>query len=346
MDTVLRNVCWLSPPEPPIFDNTAEDAKKRMLNFRESCSAYQKYTKLCENGTVKVSPEPTSTLSPTTIVSRVTSSPVLTTEFTNITSQQNDTIIRTKPTLFDLPVPTVDSEIEVNIESVTPDSGSNALIPVLIPLIIILLLAATVVAVWYIKKRKGRLYSRTVPLYNLQNHDSVNYLNNKAEVGEKWGGAQENVNYQNNTADKLQNWKGNETNGTELDSKNLHKSHNESPNVTKSHKNHEHRKNVKNNIELGEYTKNGHFEEKTSNPAATQRRQHKCDDEVIYANSQFEKVAKASNKKAPVQKVPSIRDATPPADVKTQDMYYIDENPYDRVDRREKPVPKKRNKVT
>nr|XP_011414029.2 uncharacterized protein LOC105318535 isoform X11 [Crassostrea gigas] len=326
MDTVLRNVCWLSPPEPPIFDNTAEDAKKRMLNFRESCSAYQKYTKLCENGTVKVSPEPTSTLSPTTIVSRVTSSPVLTTEFTNITSQQNDTIIRTKPTLFDL----------------TPDSGSNALIPVLIPLIIILLLAATVVAVWYIKKRKGR----TVPLYNLQNHDSVNYLNNKAEVGEKWGGAQENVNYQNNTADKLQNWKGNETNGTELDSKNLHKSHNESPNVTKSHKNHEHRKNVKNNIELGEYTKNGHFEEKTSNPAATQRRQHKCDDEVIYANSQFEKVAKASNKKAPVQKVPSIRDATPPADVKTQDMYYIDENPYDRVDRREKPVPKKRNKVT
>uniref|UniRef100_A0A8W8IGC4 Uncharacterized protein n=1 Tax=Magallana gigas TaxID=29159 RepID=A0A8W8IGC4_MAGGI len=283
MDTVLRNVCWLSPPEPPIFDNTAEDAKKRMLNFRESCSAYQKYTKLCENGTVKVSPEP-----------------------------------------------------------ITPDSGSNALIPVLIPLIIILLLAATVVAVWYIKKRKGR----TVPLYNLQNHDSVNYLNNKAEVGEKWGGAQENVNYQNNTADKLQNWKGNETNGTELDSKNLHKSHNESPNVTKSHKNHEHRKNVKNNIELGEYTKNGHFEEKTSNPAATQRRQHKCDDEVIYANSQFEKVAKASNKKAPVQKVPSIRDATPPADVKTQDMYYIDENPYDRVDRREKPVPKKRNKVT
>ncbi|XP_065944209.1 uncharacterized protein [Magallana gigas] len=140
MDTVLRNVCWLSPPEPPIFDNTAEDAKKRMLNFRESCSAYQKYTKLCENGTVKVSPEPTSTLSPTTIVSRVTSSPVLTTEFTNITSQQNDTIIRTKPTLFDL----------------TPDSGSSALIPVLIPLIIILLLAAVVVAVWYIKKRKGR----------------------------------------------------------------------------------------------------------------------------------------------------------------------------------------------
>lgn len=283
MDTVLRNVCWLSPPEPPIFDNTAEDAKKRMLNFRESCSAYQKYTKLCENGTVKVSPEP-----------------------------------------------------------ITPDSGSNDLIPVLIPLIIILLLAAVVVAVWYIKKRKGR----TVPLYDLQNHDSVNYLNNKAEVGEKWGGAQENVNYQNNTADKLQNWKGNETNGTELDSKNLHKSHNESPNVTKSHKNHEHRKNVKNNIELGEYTKNGHFEEKTSNPAATQRRQHKCDDEVIYANSQFEKVAKARNKKAPVQKVPSIRDATPPADVKTQDMYYIDENPYDRVDRREKPVPKKRNKVT
>lgn len=287
MDTVLRNVCWLSPPEPPIFDNTAEDAKKRMLNFRESCSAYQKYTKLCENGTVKVSPEP-----------------------------------------------------------ITPDSGSSALIPVLIPLIIILLLAAVVVAVWYIKKRKGRLYSRTVPLYDLQNHDSVNYLNNKAEVGEKWGGAQENVNYQNNTADKLQNWKGNQTNGTELDSKNLHKSHNESPNVTKSHKNHEHRKNVKNNIELGEYTKNGHFEEKTSNPAATQRRQHKCDDEVIYANSQFEKVAKARNKKAPVQKVPSIRDATPPADVKTQDMYYIDENPYDRVDRREKPVPKKRNKVT
>lgn len=283
MDTVLRNVCWLSPPEPPIFDNTAEDAKKRMLNFRESCSAYQKYTKLCENGTVKVSPEP-----------------------------------------------------------ITTDSGSNALIPVLITLIIILLLAAVVVAVWYIKKRKGR----TVPLYDLQNHDSVNYLNNKAEVGEKWGGAQENVNYQNNTADKLQNWKGNETNGTELDSKNLHKSHNESPNVTKSHKNHEHRKNVKNNIELGEYTKNGHFEEKTSNPAATQRRQHKCDDEVIYANSQFEKVAKARNKKAPVQKVPSIRDATPPADVKTQDMYYIDENPYDRVDRREKPVPKKRNKVT
>lgn len=283
MDTVLRNVCWLSPPEPPIFDNTAEDAKKRMLNFRESCSAYQKYTKLCENGTVKVSPEP-----------------------------------------------------------ITPDSGSNDLIPVLIPLIIILLLAAVVVAVWYIKKRKGR----TVPLYDLQNHDSVNYLNNKAEVGEKWGGAQENVNYQNNTADKLQNWKGNQTNGTELDSKNLHKSHNESPNVTKSHKNHEHRKNVKNNIELGEYTKNGHFEEKTSNPAATQRRQHKCDDEVIYANSQFEKVAKARNKKAPVQKVPSIRDATPPADVKTQDMYYIDENPYDRVDRREKPVPKKRNKVT
>lgn len=283
MDTVLRNVCWLSPPEPPIFDNTAEDAKKRMLNFRESCSAYQKYTKLCENGTVKVSPEP-----------------------------------------------------------ITPDSGSSALIPVLIPLIIILLLAAVVVAVWYIKKRKGR----TVPLYDLQNHDSVNYLNNKAEVGEKWGGAQENVNYQNNTADKLQNWKGNQTNGTELDSKNLHKSHNESPNVTKSHKNHEHRKNVKNNIELGEYTKNGHFEEKTSNPAATQRRQHKCDDEVIYANSQFEKVAKARNKKAPVQKVPSIRDATPPADVKTQDMYYIDENPYDRVDRREKPVPKKRNKVT
>lgn len=326
MDTVLRNVCWLSPPEPPIFDNTAEDAKKRMLNFRESCSAYQKYTKLCENGTVKVSPEPTSTLSPTTIVSRVTSSPVLTTEFTNITSQQNDTIIRTKPTLFDL----------------TPDSGSSALIPVLIPLIIILLLAAVVVAVWYIKKRKGR----TVPLYDLQNHDSVNYLNNKAEVGEKWGGAQENVNYQNNTADKLQNWKGNQTNATELDSKNLHMSHNESPNVTKSHKNHEHRKNVKNNIELGEYTKNGHFEEKTSNPAATQRRQHKCDDEVIYANSQFEKVAKARNKKAPVQKVPSIRDATPPADVKTQDMYYIDENPYDRVDRREKPVPKKRNKVT
>eukprot|EP00105_Crassostrea_gigas_P001744 XP_011414029.1 PREDICTED: uncharacterized protein LOC105318535 isoform X8 [Crassostrea gigas] len=326
MDTVLRNVCWLSPPEPPIFDNTAEDAKKRMLNFRESCSAYQKYTKLCENGTVKVSPEPTSTLSPTTIVSRVTSSPVLTTEFTNITSQQNDTIIRTKPTLFDL----------------TPDSGSSALIPVLIPLIIILLLAAVVVAVWYIKKRKGR----TVPLYDLQNHDSVNYLNNKAEVGEKWGGAQENVNYQNNTADKLQNWKGNQTNATELDSKNLHKSHNESPNVTKSHKNHEHRKNVKNNIELGEYTKNGHFEEKTSNPAATQRRQHKCDDEVIYANSQFEKVAKARNKKALVQKVPSIRDATPPADVKTQDMYYIDENPYDRVDRREKPVPKKRNKVT
>lgn len=326
MDTVLRNVCWLSPPEPPIFDNTAEDAKKRMLNFRESCSAYQKYTKLCENGTVKVSPEPSSTLSPTTIVSRVTSSPVLTTEFTNITSQQNDTIIRTKPTLFDL----------------TTDSGSSALIPVLIPLIIILLLAAVVVAVWYIKKRKGR----TVPLYDLQNHDSVNYLNNKAEVGEKWGGAQENVNYQNNTADKLQNWKGNQTNGTELDSKNLHKSHNESPNATKSHKNHEHRKNVKNNIELGEYTKNGHFEEKTSNPAATQRRQHKCDDEVIYANSQFEKVAKARNKKAPVQKVPSIRDATPPADVKTQDMYYIDENPYDRVDRREKPVPKKRNKVT
>lgn len=174
----------------------------------------------------------------------------------------------------------------------------------------------------------------------------MNYLNNKAEVGEKWGGAQENVNYQNNTADKLQNWKGNQTNGTELDSKNLQKSHNESPNVTKCHKNHEHRKNVKNNIELGEYTKNGHFEEKTSNPAATQRRQHKCDDEVIYANSQFEKVAKARNKKAPVQKVPSIRDATPPADVKTQDMYYIDENPYDRVDRREKPVPKKRNKVT
>lgn len=190
------------------------------------------------------------------------------------------------------------------------------------------------------------VFYRTVPLYDFQNHDSVNYLNNKAEVGEKWGGAQENVNYQNNTADKLQNWKGNQTNGTELDSKNLHKSHNESPNVTKSHKNHEHRKNVKNNIELGEYTKNGHFEEKTSNPAATQRRQHKCDDEVIYANSQFEKVAKARNKKAPVQKVPSIRDATPPADVKTQDMYYIDENPYDRVDRREKPVPKKRNKVT
>lgn len=283
MDTVLRNVCWLSPPEPPIFDNTAEDAKKRMLNFRESCSAYQKYTKLCENGTVKVSPEPFTT-----------------------------------------------------------DSGSSALIPVLLTLIIILLLAVAVVAVWYIKKRKGR----TVPLYDLQNHDSVNYLNNKAEVGEKWGGAQENVNYQNNTADKLQNWKGNQTNGTELDSKNLHKSHNESPNATKSHKNHEHRKNVKNNIELGEYTKNGHFEEKTSNPAATQRRQHKCDDEVIYANSQFEKVAKARNKKAPVQKVPSIRDATPPADVKTQDMYYIDENPYDRVDRREKPVPKKRNKVT
>lgn len=48
MDTVLRNVCWLSPPEPPIFDNTAEDAKKRMLNFRESCSAYQKYTSKLE----------------------------------------------------------------------------------------------------------------------------------------------------------------------------------------------------------------------------------------------------------------------------------------------------------
>lgn len=171
-------------------------------------------------------------------------------------------------------------------------------------------------------------------------------------MGQKWGGAQDNVNYQHNKADKVQNWDGNQTNtgnqtnATDWDSKNLHKSHNEMYNVTKSHKNHEHIKNVKNNIELGEYTKNGHSEANTLSPAATQRKQNKCDDEVIYANSQFEKVAKARNKKAPVEKVPSIRDATPPADVKTQDMYYIDENPYDRVDRREKPVPKKRNKVT
>lgn len=42
-----------------------------------------------------------STPSPTTFVSRVTSSPVLTTEFTNISSQQNDTIIRPKPELND-----------------------------------------------------------------------------------------------------------------------------------------------------------------------------------------------------------------------------------------------------
>lgn len=42
-----------------------------------------------------------STPSPTTFVSMVTSSPVLTTEFTNISSQQNNTLIRPKPELID-----------------------------------------------------------------------------------------------------------------------------------------------------------------------------------------------------------------------------------------------------
>lgn len=170
-------------------------------------------------------------------------------------------------------------------------------------------------------------------------------------MGEKWGGAQENLNFQQNKADNVQNKADNvqSRNGNQTwDSKKLSKSHNETQNVTKSHKNHEHLKNSKNNIELGEYTKNGQFKANPSYPAATQRSQKRCDDEVIYANSQFEKVAKARSKKAAVEKVPSIRDATPPADVKTQDMYFIDENPYDRVDRMEKskPVPKKRNKVT
>lgn len=72
--------------------------------------------------------------------------------------------------------------------------------------------------------------------------------------------------------DKFQNWKGNEINGIELDFKNLYKSYNELFNVIKSYKNYEYRKNVKNNIEFGEYIKNGYFEEKIFNLVVIQRR--------------------------------------------------------------------------
>lgn len=50
-----------------------------------------------------------------------------------------------------------------------------------------------------------------------------------------------------------------------MDFRNLYKSYNESFNVIKSYKNYEYRKNVKNNIERGEYIKNGYFEEKIFN---------------------------------------------------------------------------------
>ena len=162
----------------------------------------------------------------------------------------------------------------------------------------------------------------------------MNYLNNKAAKGEKWAGVHENVNYLDNKAEKGQKWTGSTVN---TDKRHWDKSNNQSGA-------HSANVNVHDNTELNELSmKNGH--NLTNHSKQTSASKGKTADEVIYANSQFVKVAKAAGKKPPLEKTPSVRDITPPADKKTQDMYYIDENPYDRVDRRERPVPKKRNKV-
>ena len=171
-------------------------------------------------------------------------------------------------------------------------------------------------------------------LCDLQSHEQVNYLNNKAAKGEKWAGVHENVNYLDNKAEKGQKWTGSTVN---TDKRHWDKSNNQSGA-------HSANVNIHDNTELNELSmKNGH--NLTNHSKQTSASKDKTADEVIYANSQFVKVAKAAGKKPPLEKTPSVRDITPPADKKTQDMYYIDENPYDRVDRRERPVPKKRNKV-
>nr|XP_022328688.1 uncharacterized protein LOC111127744 isoform X1 [Crassostrea virginica]XP_022328689.1 uncharacterized protein LOC111127744 isoform X1 [Crassostrea virginica]XP_022328690.1 uncharacterized protein LOC111127744 isoform X1 [Crassostrea virginica] len=323
MSAAMEAFCIrLRPPDPPIFASTPLEAKNRMLQFRQNCAAFLEYEKLCNltnEGTTTTWTSSQASSTPDPVVSRVTTLQTVTSDITNVSSVNNDTF------------PTPITDLEDHIRTLTTSSGSSAWIAAVVIAILVILVIAVIVLVKIYKKKKRNVSQH---LCDLQSHERVNYLNNKAAKGEKWAGVHENVNYLDNKAEKGQKWTGSTVN---TDKRHWDKSNNQS-------RAHSANVNVHDITELNELSmKNGH--NLTNHSKQTSASKDKTADEVIYANSQFVKVAKAAGKKPPLEKTPSVRDITPPADKKTQDMYYIDENPYDRVDRREKPVPKKRNKV-
>ncbi|XP_061167724.1 uncharacterized protein LOC133176627 isoform X2 [Saccostrea echinata] len=339
----ICNDPFLRPPKAPIFGSTSQQAKAEMIKMQDESEVYQSYIELCGNKTyVPVYSKTSSTTAQTTVVPRVTTLKDVTTDFTNITSLQNDTLV--PPT---------------SILSSSSADSDGWIVPVVIVIILAFVIAIIAVGV-YMYKKKGKAGNIT-HTYDLQTHESVNYLNNKAEKGNRWSGAHENVNYLDNHAEKGKKWNGGDKNGLEGSGKqggytgNLNGTQVEDKVLKKSD-------NVnynKNNKELEVSLKNDDSVMNSDHPqnnetkSSLKRKPHgKKEDEAIYANSQFVKVAKAdqlnkSANKKPLVDTPSCgtRDISPPVDKKTHEMYYIDENPYDRVDSRKKPVPKKRNKV-
>ncbi|XP_056021013.1 uncharacterized protein LOC125652380 isoform X5 [Ostrea edulis] len=229
-------------------------------------------------------------------------------------------------------------------ESLSYSSNDWIAGPVVVAIIVFFLLV--ILALFLIKKYKGRNGQQ---LYDLQTHESVNYLNNKAEKGDKWGEAHETVNYLDNKAEKGEKWNGRNKNINGLDKEDWEEGHRNG--AEKREKNIHTTFKTHNKTENGKVQTNETVNHSESSPKYSNRKMK--DQEVIYANSQFEKVARADQSHNGMDKKSQlagslsfeIRDNTPPMDKKTQDMYYIDENPYDRVDQREKPVPKKRKKV-
>ncbi|XP_056021008.1 uncharacterized protein LOC125652380 isoform X2 [Ostrea edulis] len=319
------NICRLRPPELPKFRSPPTDSEQKMINIRDSSTSYQDYIKICGGGDSD-GISPPFTESSSTPAQMTTTLQYVTTEVTNFTSSQNDTFL------------------PPNISNLSYSSNDWIAGPVVVAIIVFFLLV--ILALFLIKKYKGRNGQQ---LYDLQTHESVNYLNNKAEKGDKWGEAHETVNYLDNKAEKGEKWNGRNKNINGLDKEDWEEGHRNG--AEKREKNIHTTFKTHNKTENGKVQTNETVNHSESSPKYSNRKMK--DQEVIYANSQFEKVARADQSHNGMDKKSQlagslsfeIRDNTPPMDKKTQDMYYIDENPYDRVDQREKPVPKKRKKV-
>ncbi|XP_062608601.1 uncharacterized protein LOC134270368 isoform X2 [Saccostrea cucullata] len=136
-----RCICsdpFLRPPEVPIFKSTSPQAKSEMLKMQKESKVYQSYLELCGNKTnVPVYSKTSSTTAQTTIVPGVTTLKDMTTEVTNITSLQNDTLV--PPT---------------SILSSSSQDSDGWIAPVVI--VIILLFIAVIVGGVYLYKKKGK----------------------------------------------------------------------------------------------------------------------------------------------------------------------------------------------
>ncbi|XP_062610465.1 uncharacterized protein LOC134272230 [Saccostrea cucullata] len=147
-----RCICsdpFLRPPEVPIFASTSPQAKKEMLKMQEDSVVYQSYLELCGNKTyVPVYSKTSSTTAQTTIVPGVTTLKDVTTEVTNITSLQNDTLV--PPT---------------SILSSSSQDSNGWWIALLV--IGIILLALIVVGVYVYKKKGKKGFRKSVMYQNL-----------------------------------------------------------------------------------------------------------------------------------------------------------------------------------